>query len=214
MLILGLHWGGNSEGGAVDEAWAEPSPAEAETEQAEAETGQAEAETEQADADAGEPNDSAEILAELRELRERFDSKIRYDEAKERQVDVLHQELEGYRQGLYQQIMRPVMVDLIGIYDELADQQARLADTGEGGLGFLIEMVEIALERYEVTRFTCEGDAIERSRQKVIDTESTSKPELARRLARRVRPGFEMKGKVIRPEWVVAYRHVPGPDDE
>ena len=49
-----------------------------------------------------------DVLAELRELRERFDSKIRYDEVKERQIDALHEELQGHRQGLYQQIMRVI----------------------------------------------------------------------------------------------------------
>jgi hypothetical protein len=43
----------------------------------------------------------------------------------------------------------------------------------------------------------------------VIGTQDTGDPELGKRLARRVRPGFEMKGKVIRPEWVMTYRYVP-----
>src|ERR1700722_10950759 len=81
-----------------------------------------------------------DVLAELRELRERFDSKIRYDEVKERQIDALHEELQGYRQGLYQQIMQPVLLDLISIYDEMAGQITRVADGPDGGLGFLAEM--------------------------------------------------------------------------
>jgi molecular chaperone GrpE len=194
----------------VDEAWAGPEKAETAAVMA----GQVVPGAPEHDVPVNSMDVSAGVLAELRELRELFDSKIRYDETKERQVDVLHQELQGYRQGLYQQIMRPVMGDLISIYDEMADQLARLEGQERDGLGFLIEMVEITLERYEVTRFTCEGDAIDRSRQKVIDTGPTGDPELGRRLARRVRPGFEMKGKVIRPEWVVAYRYVPEPAGE
>jgi molecular chaperone GrpE len=167
-------------------------------------------ETSEQDVSADQRVVSGEILAGLRELRECFDSKLRYDQAKERQIDALHEELSGYRQGLYQQIMMPVMNDLIGIYDEVAGQLARLPDADPGGLDFVFEMVETVLERYEVTRFSCEGEIIDRSRQKVIDTESTTDPELGKKLARRVRHGFEMKGKVIRPEWVVAYRYVPG----
>jgi molecular chaperone GrpE (heat shock protein) len=151
-----------------------------------------------------------EVLAELRELRERFDSKIRYDEVKERQIDALHEELQGYRQGLYQQIMQPVLLDLIAIYDELAGQITGVSDGPDGGLGFLAEMVEEALARYGVTRYEVDDDAIDRSRQKVIGTQETGDLELGKRLARRVRSGFEMKGRVIRPEWVMAYRYVPG----
>lgn len=162
------------------------------------------------DVSADERDASTEILAGVRGLRECFDSKIRYDHAKERQIDALHEELSVYRQGLYQQIMMPVMRDLIGIYDEVAGQLGRLPDADSNGLEFVFEMVQTALERYEVTRFACEGQIIDRSRQKVIDTEPTTDAELGKKLARRVRPGFEMKGKVIRPEWVVAYRYVPG----
>jgi molecular chaperone GrpE (heat shock protein) len=160
--------------------------------------------------DAPAERSTAEILAELRELRELFDSKIRYDEAKERQIEALHQELQGYRQGLYQQIMTPVMVDLIAIYDEMASQQVQPSIGGPTGLDFLMEMAEEVLARYGVVRFECDGESIDRSRQRVIDTEATTTPGLGKRLARRLRPGFEMKGKVIRPEWVVAYRYVPG----
>lgn len=150
-----------------------------------------------------------DVLVELQKLRECFDSKIRYDEVKERQINALHEELQGHRQGLYQQIMQPVMMDLIGIYDEMAGQLARICGGPDGDLGSLAEMVEEVLARYGVARYEVDGDAIDRSRQKVIGTQDTGDPELGKRLARRVRPGFEMRGKVIRPEWVVTYRYVP-----
>jgi molecular chaperone GrpE len=151
----------------------------------------------------------AEILSRLHELRECFDSKIRYDEIKDRQIEALHHELQAHRQGLYQQIMLPILVDLIDVYDEAARQLGTSSGSAPDGASFLAEMVEEVLARHGVTRFTCVGDAIDRSRQRVIDTESTTQAVLNKQLARRLRPGFEMDGKVIRPEWVVAYRHVP-----
>ena len=84
----------------------------------------------------------ADLLAELRELRECFDAKIRYDQAKERQIEALHEELQAHRQGLYQQIMRPVLIDLIDIYDEMSGLLAGPDGAVPDGLGFLAEMVE------------------------------------------------------------------------
>jgi molecular chaperone GrpE (heat shock protein) len=172
------------------------------------------AQAEQAIPDAGGRHASAdedgllaEILAELRELRERFDSKIRYDEAKERQIEALHEELQGYRQGLYRQILHPVLADLIGVYDEVAGQLSQANAASEEGLKYLLEMVEMALDRHGAAKFTCEGDIIERSRQKVLNAEPTADPELDKRIARRLRPGFEFQGRVLRPEWVAAYRY-------
>jgi molecular chaperone GrpE (heat shock protein) len=150
------------------------------------------------------------VLKTLATLQGSFDAKIRYDEAKERQIAALHQELETHRQGLYQQILRPVLTDLIGIYDEIANHLAA-GENGDpvGGAGSLLEMVEGVLERYSVISYRCEGDDIDRARQRVIDVESTDDAELNRRLARRLRPGFELDGKILRPEWVIAYRHAP-----
>ena len=150
------------------------------------------------------------ILKTLVALQGSFDSKIRYDEAKERQIATLHQELEAHRQGLYQQILRPVLTDLIRIYDEIANHFAAEENGGPvGGSGSLLEMVEGVLERYSVTRYRCEGEDIDRARQRVINVESTGDVELNRRLARRLRPGFELDGRVLRPEWVIAYRYAP-----
>ncbi len=47
------------------------------------------------------------LLVELRELRQDFDTKIKYDESKERQVDSLHRELQSYREGLHFKIYAP-----------------------------------------------------------------------------------------------------------
>jgi molecular chaperone GrpE (heat shock protein) len=142
----------------------------------------------------------AEIVAALTALRESFDAKIRYDEAKERQIAALHEELQAHQRGMYQQIMRPVLTDLVGIYDEIAGED-------DPSKNPLLDLVEETLLRYGVTAFTCEGDRVDRSRQQVIDVETTGDPELDRQIARRLRPGFELDGKILRPEWIAAYRY-------
>lgn len=142
----------------------------------------------------------SEILAKLIALKDSFDGKIRYDEAKERQIAALHQELESHRQGLYQQILRPVLTDLVGLYDEAANQ-------GGDAATWMLEMIEVVLERYGVTKYRCDGDSVDRARQQVIDVEQTGDIGLNRRVARRLRPGFASSGNVLRPEWVIAYRY-------
>ena len=166
---------------------------------------------------APEPEVAAQILAALGHLQESFDAKIRYDEVREHQVTALHEELETHRRGLYQQILQPVLMDLIGIHDEMVKvaSDTALQDTNSpgvitAGMTFLLESVEEILLRNGVTSFTCEGDNVDRSRQKVIQVVPTSRMDLDRRVARRVRLGFELAGKVLRPEWIVAYRYAPG----
>lgn len=171
-----------------------------------------------ADTNAAEEDDADQVLAALAKLQESFDAKIRYDEVRERQVEALHQELASHRQGLYQQILQPILTELIGLFDSIADVTAARqpsADVAEPDPATLLQVIvslgdSIAeiLQRNGATTFSTEGDKVDRSRQRVIDVVVTHEPELDRKVAQRLRPGFELNGKVFRPEWVSAYRYV------
>jgi molecular chaperone GrpE (heat shock protein) len=156
------------------------------------------------------------ISAGLIGLQEAFDAKIRYDRVQEQQIAALHQELEAHRRGLYQQILKPVLIDIVGLYDDIAKMNSGSVEAGaqiqQAGAfarerGFLLDSIEEILQRYGVIMYACDSDAIDRSRQRVIDVMPTDNADLDRRVARRVRPGFEVDGKILRPEWVVAYRY-------
>jgi len=156
------------------------------------------------------------ISAALIALQEAFDAKIRYDRVQEQQIAALHQEVEAHRRGLYQQILKPVLVDIVGLYDDIAKMNSASAEAGaeieQSGAfarerSFLLDSVAAILQRYGVITYTCDSDAIDRSRQRVIDVMPTDNADLDRRVARRVRPGFEVDGRILRPEWVIAYRY-------
>jgi molecular chaperone GrpE len=169
--------------------------------------------------------DLALVLSKLSDLRQAFDAKIRYDEVRERHVEALHRELEAHRQGLYRQLLRPVLTDLVGIYDDVAKVVSDGEERGEGGTDeyaatltqtvvSLRDAIEEALYRNGVKNFSVEGDNVDRVRQRVVEVTETDRPELNRRVARRLRPGFELDDKVLRPEWIVAYKYVPDPGPE
>jgi molecular chaperone GrpE (heat shock protein) len=148
---------------------------------------------------------TARLQEAVDRLQRSFDEKIRYDEVRERQVAELHEEVQGHRRGLYRQILEPVLTDLIGLHDEITKMAKDEADSGNAS--FLLSSIEEILSRYGVSRFTCDGDQVDRGRQKVIDVLATGNEELDRLVAQRIRPGFELDGKTLRPEWVVAYRY-------
>jgi molecular chaperone GrpE (heat shock protein) len=78
-----------------------------------------------------------------------------------------------------------------------------------GALASFWDSVMETLHRNGVTSFTIDGDTVDRARQRVIRVIDTVDPALDRRVADRLRPGFELDGRVLRPEWVAVYRHVP-----
>jgi molecular chaperone GrpE (heat shock protein) len=167
--------------------------------------------TDPADVEIGVREDPMDlVLEQLKSLREAFDAKIRYDETRERLVESMSDELTAYRKDLYQKLLRPVLLDLIGMYDDLTQMLEPAAcqpETAEQ-LGFLRDGIEQILARNGAERFVIDGETIDRARQKVVRVTETPKPDLDRQVERRLRAGFSWNGKVLRPEWVSAYRYV------
>lgn len=148
----------------------------------------------------------ARLADELAALRADFAAKIRYDEVKEQQIASMHEELQSFRAGLHLRLLQPVFTDLIAMHDDLLD--ALNSDNAASELESFKESVLETLSRNGVSRYAGESDEVDRARQRVIRAVATSDETLDRHVQHRIRPGFEYdNGKVLRPEWVVAYRY-------
>jgi molecular chaperone GrpE (heat shock protein) len=140
-----------------------------------------------------------------------FESKIRHDEVRARQVDALHGELEQYRRGLTHEFLRPVLTDLVRLHDDLAVQVEGVdeEDRPDGPAhiaAYVRGSIEETLARNGVESYTVDEPVVDRRRQKVIGLVATDDPALDRTVARRARPGFRFDDKILRPEWVHAYQ--------
>lgn len=145
---------------------------------------------------------------ELAGLRAEFAAKIRYDEVKERQISSMHEELQAFRTGLHLRLLQPVFTDLIAMHDDLADMSG--AGDAAAEFGSFRESVLETLARNGVSSYTVSSLEVDRARQRVIRVIHTADEKLDRHVQSRLRVGFEYdSGKVLRPEWVVAYRHAP-----
>jgi len=171
-----------------------------------------------ASADAGKSADLVEmaqsLLTEMQELRHDFDTKIKYDETKERQLDTLHKELQTYREGLHFKILRPLFIDLIAMHDDLDKLIEGLSSTeNEQMLARMIdnlrsfqETVEDILVRNGVELYNLDGDTYVPNKQRVLQVVNTTDPAQDKLIARRLRKGFEYDGRVLRPELVTLFR--------
>jgi molecular chaperone GrpE (heat shock protein) len=152
------------------------------------------------------------LAGEVAGLRAEFAAKIRYDQVKERQIASMHEELQGFRTGLHLRLLQPVFTDLITLHDDLADAM-KLGAAGE--LASYKESVLETLSRNGVSSYSVATDEIDRVRQRVIRVVSTGDETRDGRVQQRVRDGFEYdNGKVLRPEWVVAYRYTRNTEEE
>lgn len=151
-----------------------------------------------------------QILEELRRLGEDFSMKMKYDQAKERLIDALDEEVRRHRVGLHFTLLRPVFLDLISLHDELgkcAESPAADESTARTLRSFA-STVEEVLARNGAAAFTNEGVAFDGKRQRAVRTAATVVLADAGHVAEHVRAGFEYEGRLLRPELVVTYRYV------
>jgi molecular chaperone GrpE (heat shock protein) len=151
------------------------------------------------------------LTAEIRGLRDTFDAKIRYDEVRERLFDSMSDELTQHRQGVFRMQLRPVLLDLVAMHDDIslmiAAPECEPATAAQ--LELVRESVAQALARNGVEHFTSEfeSDEVDRKLHKVVSVTRTADPAVDRRIAARLRVGFRWGERVLRPEWVSVYRH-------
>ena len=142
-----------------------------------------------------------------------FEREIRAEATREKVVDRLHAELQEYKQGLLLGILRPVFVDLIQLHDDMGKMVAAREEP-EGDVARLLDLIrgfqqgiEDILYRQGVEPFALDGDAFDPRRQRALSTVPTDEVGLNKRVATRLRKGFQAGDKVIRPEMVTVYSH-------
>lgn len=156
------------------------------------------------------------LLVMMRNLREDFDTKVKYDESKERVIESLHKELLVHREGLHFRVLRPIFLDLIVLYDDMG----KLIDSISGDssisttqdvqrLLILQGSIQEILRSNGVEAFITEEEIFLPARQRAQKVIPISNPAQDKHIARRARPGFEYEGKLLRHEMVEVYKYTP-----
>ncbi len=159
------------------------------------------------------------LLGEMENLRQDFETKVKYDESKQYLIDTLHRELQVYREGLHFRILRPIFLDLITMYDDLGkllDSMPRDSITSSNvtlqNLASFQDTIEEILRRNGVQTFAVPENVFLASRQRIQKLVPIPDPAMDKQIARRVRKGFEYEGKLLRPETVEVYKYTPPTD--
>jgi molecular chaperone GrpE len=148
----------------------------------------------------------------LGSLQTLFDREIRAEATRERIVDRLHAELQEYKHDLLLKVQRPIFLDMIQLHDDIgkmidalpADDSDR-AVASRGSLQSIQTAIEDILYRQGVEPFQNEDALFDPRRQRAVKTVVTEDVESNKRVAGRLRPGFQSGDKLIRPELVSVY---------
>ena len=142
----------------------------------------------------------------------------------------LHEELKGYKDGfLLQSVYRPIIRDLVSIYDDLTEIHRQItaaiseewgaADVSDGtkkvfermrtmemNLGHNVEFILEVLARLEVTQIPLGAGKLDKCRQRAVAVEPTENADDDTLVVRVVKRGFLWHERVLRPEEVVVKR--------
>ncbi len=177
------------------------------------------------------PESVVRELADLRQLLEEssgtllraFEDKLAFDSSKDKQIDALHDELQKHKRGLLAKMIRPLLVGLVRLHDDLGRMvedlrreppeeltPERFYDVLEG----FQDDVEIVLEENGVSIFLEPGERFEPRRQTSRRTVESDDEQRIGTIARRVRPGFEQDETLLQKERVDVYvRRVAAPGE-
>jgi molecular chaperone GrpE (heat shock protein) len=137
----------------------------------------------------------------------------------QRLFDSLHEELLKYRDNfLHESLQKPFIHDLVHLFDDLtslsgqlrttADEQkkggnvAQWRDNLENAIHSLVEI----LHRFDVKEIEPKEN-VDRTLHRVINFEPADFPEEDGQIVMRLKRGFFWRGKLIRPEEVIAKRY-------
>ncbi len=142
----------------------------------------------------------------------------------------LHEELKSYKDGfLLQSVYRPIIRDLVSIYDDLTEIHRQISDaigensggekesaatkavfdrmrTMEMNLGHSVEFILEVLARLDVTRIPVGSGKLDKCSQRAVAVEPTENSAEDTFVVRVVKRGFLWHERVLRPEEVVVKR--------
>lgn len=157
---------------------------------------------------------STGMLDMLAELKDMFADKIKTDTHKNQLFDNMHKELQDFKNGIFDNITRPLELDIIQLIDstdkivEAYSEKEYSAENYEA-LKTLVDGIKTDLTdilyRQGIDPFTVPGEEIDTLKQQIIATVITDKPKLDKKIEKRISPGWTKQGKVLRAERISAY---------
>lgn len=154
-----------------------------------------------------------ELSNKVEQTNQLFMQKIAHTTHEEKIVDQMHAELQKYKQDMYAQLVRPILLDIIEMRDSILRMSANFAAKPEGEQNIPLKTfsdyaydVQDILEKNNITIYDSkEGDEFSPIKQKAIKKVTTPVEELHGKIAESLSSGYEYLGKPISPEKVVVY---------
>lgn len=163
-----------------------------------------------------------ELSNKVDQMNQLFIQKIAHTTHEEKIVDQMHAELQKYKQDMYAQLVRPILLDIIEMRDSILRMSASFASRPEDEQNIPLKTfrdyaydVQDILEKNNITIYDSkEGDDFNPIKQKAIKKVTTPVEELHGKIAESLSSGYDYLGKPISPEKVVVYVYKKSVNEE
>ena len=144
------------------------------------------------------------------QLSTEFQSKLKYDTHKDKIIDNLHAELQSYKNGVLEKLLRPVFMDVIEVIDDIrrlikdlkskdeVDNSEKLKKFFEA----VPEDLEDLLYKHGVEVVQSKSTLFDPGVQKVVKVMPTEEASLDKSICERLKNGYTWEGKLLRHEVV------------
>lgn len=157
-------------------------------------------------------NDNA-LSEQLNQLLDLFNKRIMHTNHEEKIVDNMHSELQKYKEDMYAQLIRPILLDIIDVRDSIMRISATYLAKPEGEQripnktfsDYAFDLQDI-LEKNNVEIYRSNsGDVFVPIKQRVIKKVATGEQELHGKVAESLSCGYIYNGRTISAEKIAVY---------
>lgn len=153
------------------------------------------------------------LSEQLNQLSDLFNKRILHTDHEEKIIDNMHSELQKYKDDMYSQLIRPILLDIIEVRDSIMRVSAAFLDKSEGEQdipnktfsGYAFDLQDI-LEKNNVEIYRSNnGDTFLPVKQRVIKKVATDSQELHGKVAESLSCGYIYHGRTISAEKISVY---------
>lgn len=154
-----------------------------------------------------------QLLEQLETLNGLFNARIMHTDREEKIVDQMHKELQKYKEDMYAQLVRPILLDVIEVRDSIMRMAATYLAKPEGKQNipnktfsdYAFDLQDI-LEKNSVEIYRSKsGDDFTPIKQRVIKKVKTADESLHGKVAESLSCGYSYNGRTISAEKITVY---------
>ncbi len=147
------------------------------------------------------------VFDALVDFRGILETRLVRDKAKDEAFERLYEELDSLKRNKAFEEYRPLLMDLILLYDRFQSAREAATPATNEVLDSLQEELKEVLTRRDIEAIVRMDDAFDPAFQRAVCVESVESTELDGKVIRVLREGFTCRGLVFRPQEVVVGRY-------